>query len=132
MVSPPSPPPGRERPQGARRPDAPGLDPEVAPLPRPAVVRRAVGGPGEAVRLDVVVADPPERRPWARHAEPLLEVHLRADLAAGADVLQPGARLRRDELPPVLGGVVRPQRRRRVVRLAAVADDAVLVQDLRP
>src|SRR2546430_75622 len=51
---------------------------------------------------------------------------------AGSDVLQPRAALGRDQLPLIEDGVVGTQRVGDVVRLATVAHDAILVQNLRP
>src|SRR6266568_7436467 len=90
---------GCERAQAPRPPDAASLDLQPLRGPRLAAIRGAIAGPGEAARPDVVVADPPERRVRARHAELLLDVHFRADPMAGADVLQSGAALGRDQLP---------------------------------
>src|SRR3989475_1561544 len=123
---------GCERAQGPRRPDAAGFDLQPLRGPRLAAVRGAVAGPGEAIRPDVVVADTPERRGGAHHTEFLLDVHFRTDLVRRAHVLQAGSLLRRDELPLVEDRVVRAQRGGRVIRLAAVTHDAVLVEELRP
>src|SRR5439155_25263784 len=51
---------GSERAHVPGRPDAPSLD--LQPLRRPGLpaLRRDVADPGEVVRLNVVVADPPE------------------------------------------------------------------------
>src|SRR5207245_6105408 len=123
---------GCERAQAPRRPDAGGLDLQPLRCPRLSAIRAAIAGPGTAVRPDVVVADPPERRVRARHAELLLDVHFRADPMAGADVLQSRAALGRDQLPLIEDSVVSTQRVGDVVRLATVAHDAILVQHLRP
>src|SRR5437899_1443347 len=122
----------RERTQRPRRPDTASLD--LQPLRRPclAAIRGAVAGPGEAIRPDVIITNAPERRGWAHHAELLLDVHFRPDAVCRAHVLQAGSRLRRDELPLIEDGIVPTQRRRRVIRLAAVTDHAVLIQDLCP
>src|SRR6266699_6906097 len=90
---------GCERTQAPRWPDAASLDLQPLRCPRLSAIRGAIAGPGEAVRPDVVVADPPERRVRALHAELLLDVHFRADPMAGSDVLQSGAALGRDQLP---------------------------------
>src|SRR3989442_3461840 len=90
---------GCERAEAPRRPDAASLDLQPLRCPRLSTIRGAIAGPGEAVRPDVVVADPPDRRVRARHAELLLDVHFRPDAMAGSDVLQSGAALGRDQLP---------------------------------
>src|SRR6266568_795221 len=123
---------GCERAQAPRRPDAASLDLQPLRYPRLSAIRGAIAGPGEAVRPDVVVADPPDRRVRAHHAELLLDVHFRADAMAGSDVLQSRAALGRDQLPLIEDGVVSTQRVGDVVRLATVAHDAILVQHLRP
>src|SRR5205809_3212984 len=92
---------GCERGQAPRRPDAASLDLQPLRGPRLSAIRGAIAGPGEAVRPAVVVADPPERRVGARHAELLLDVHFRPDAMAGSDVLQSRAALGRDQLPPI-------------------------------
>src|SRR2546430_2748981 len=92
---------GCERTQAPRWPDAASLDLQPLRGPRLAAIHGAIAGPGEAVRPDVVVADPPERRVRARHAELVLDVHFRPDAMAGADVLQSGAALGRDQ-PPLI------------------------------
>src|SRR2546422_6629005 len=113
-------------------PDAASLDLQPLRYPRLSAIRGAIAGPGEAVRPDVVVADPPDRRVRAHHAELLLDVHFRADAMAGSDVLQSGAALGRDQLPLIEDSVVSTQRVGDVVRLATVAHDPILVQHLRP
>src|SRR5204863_4591861 len=90
---------GCERAQAPRRPDAASLDLQPLRRPRLSTIRGAIAGPGEAVRPDVVVADPPDRRVRAGHAELLLDEHFRADPMAGSDVLQSRAALGRDQLP---------------------------------
>src|SRR5207245_166252 len=62
----------------------------------------------------------------------LLDVHFRADAVCRAHILQAHSLLRRDELPLIEDAIVRAQRRRGVICLAAVTDDAILIQDLRP
>src|SRR6266699_4123325 len=89
---------GCERAQAPRRPDAASLDLQPLRCPRLAAIRGAIAGPGEAVRPDVVVADPPDRRVRAHH-ELLLDAHFRPDAMAGSDVLQSRAALGRDQLP---------------------------------
>src|SRR6266702_3407077 len=89
---------GCERAQAPRRPDAASLDLQPLGRPRLAAIRGAIAGPGEAVRPDVVVADPPDRRVRAHH-ELLLDAHFRPDAMAGSDVLQSRAALGRDQLP---------------------------------
>src|SRR6059036_2132599 len=121
---------GRERSERPRRPDAAGLDLLEVRDPRLAAVGGAVGGPREAIRLDVVIADAPLGRLARGHAERLLDVHFRADALPGAHVLQAAPRVGADQLPALAGAVVVAQRRRDVIRLSAVADDAILVQDL--
>lgn len=79
---------------------------------RPAAIVRAVGRPGEP------------------RTELLLDVHLAPDLAGGAEVLQPSARVRADQLPAAGRAVVVPQRGRDVIRFPRVADDAVFVENL--
>ena len=116
--------------ESARFPDAARLDLEVVLLPRLSFVRRSIRRPGEAIRPDVVVADPPERRILAHHAEPLLDVHLGPDFARRAGILQAVARVHPDELPSIEHGVVGTNRRRHVDRFAAVAQDAVFVEEL--
>ena len=59
------------------------FDPLVVLGPGFAAVRRAVGGPGEPIRLDVVVADPQDRRVSGDDAELLLDVELEATLRFG-------------------------------------------------
>src|SRR5438876_994882 len=76
---------GCERAQAPRRPDPASLDMQPLRCPRLSAIRGAIAGPGEAVRPDVVVADPPERRVRARHAELVLDVHFRPDAMAGSD-----------------------------------------------
>src|SRR5437667_7937000 len=121
---------GRERPQGPRRPDASRFDSQELRDPGLSAIRGAVARPGKAIRPDVVVANPPDRRVWAHHAELLLDVHFRADAVLGAHILQAGSRFRRDKLPLIEDGVVCAQRGRHIVGLAAVPHDAILIQDL--
>src|SRR2546421_120802 len=123
---------GCERPQGPRRPDAAGFDLQPLRGPRLAAVGGAVAGPREAIRPDVVVADAPERRSGAHHAELLLDVHFRTDAVCRAHVLQAGSLLRRDQLPLIEHGVVGAERVGHVVRLAGITDHAVFIEDLRP
>src|SRR5881275_2030897 len=75
---------GCERAQAPRRPDAASLDLQPLRGPRLSAIRGAIAGPGEAVRSDVVVADPPDRRVRAHHAELLLDVDFRPDAMAGS------------------------------------------------
>src|SRR5438034_8512765 len=90
---------GCERTHGPRWPDASRLDVQPVRCPRLAAVRRAVSRPGETIREDVVIPDAPQRRVCCSHAEPLVDVHLGAHAAPGAQILQPVAGLGRDELP---------------------------------
>src|SRR5439155_5455740 len=119
-----------ERIHDPRWPNASRLDLLEAAYPRLAAIRGAVGGPGKAILLYVRVSDSPSRRLFAHHAKPLLNVHLRTDALAGADILQSVARVHPDELPSVEDGIVGAHGRGDVVRLVFVADDPILVQNL--
>ena len=72
-----------------------GLDRLKILRPRLAAVSRAVSGPRETIRLNIEVANSPDRRIAAREAEPLLDVHLRSFTVSGAEVLKAAARIGR-------------------------------------
>src|SRR5687767_868390 len=76
----------RERRQRPRRTDPLRFELHVSFRPGLAIVGRAISNPREAVRLDVVVTDLPDRRFATGHSEALLDVHLIAHASRGAEI----------------------------------------------
>src|SRR2546425_851235 len=111
-----------------RRADAPRLNRLKIRHPGLSIVRRSVGGPRKAIRLNVVVADPPSRRHGRADAELLLDPHLIAFAMPGAEVLQTRCAVRGHKLPLILASVVGAQGPRHVVR-AVTGDGPVLVEN---
>src|SRR6516164_9879328 len=93
-------------------------------------VRGAVGRPGEAIGLDVVVADPQNGSVSGGDAELLLDVDFTTNALRRSHVLQAAAFDHADEFPSIEPGVVGTQGRGDVPGFAVVANDAEFIEDL--
>src|SRR6266545_3878010 len=94
-------------------------------------VSRTIRSPRKTIRMDIVIADPEQRWIVCARAKLLFNMHFRAFPLTGTQVLQPGSFLSRHQLPLLLSRIVCTESSGHVVRLAAVPNNTVFIDDVR-